>query len=118
MPTVPITHSRLSRAVFRRISGLSGNRFSPLLSLFLIAGFFFSPFLVVHAQTEDQAPPVQVSSSIGDFEIEELAVLEYPWGMALLPGDRMLITEKPGRLRIWAQGELSDPVEGLPEVVY
>ncbi|HEX2089951.1 MAG TPA: [protein-PII] uridylyltransferase, partial [Actinomycetota bacterium] len=54
----------------------------------------------------------------GDLRIERLATLEQPWGMALLPDGRLLITEKPGRLRVWANGSLSEPVEGVPRVVY
>jgi glucose/arabinose dehydrogenase len=50
--------------------------------------------------------------------VENLGTLEYPWGLAQLPDGRLLITEKPGRLRIWANGQLSGPVEGVPKVVY
>jgi len=43
--------------------------------------------------------------------------LEKPWGLAFLPGGEMLVTEKPGRLRIVGKdGKLSAPVAGLPEV--
>jgi aldose sugar dehydrogenase len=43
--------------------------------------------------------------------------LQIPWGMAFLPDGRMLVTERPGRLRIiTATGQLSAPVTGLPEV--
>lgn len=65
-----------------------------------------------------QDQPGAVSSGIGKLRVEQLATLEFPWGMALLPDDRLLITEKPGRLRIWANGDLSDPISGVPEVVY
>lgn len=30
----------------------------------------------------------------------------------------MLVTEKPGRLRVWSKGKLPEPVQGVPEVVY
>jgi aldose sugar dehydrogenase len=49
---------------------------------------------------------------------EPLAGLEFPWGIALLPDGRVLITEKPGQLRIFADGKLSAPVENVPKVAY
>jgi glucose/arabinose dehydrogenase len=43
--------------------------------------------------------------------------LENGWGMTFLPGGKMLVTEKPGRLRVVAtNGTLSAPVTGLPAV--
>jgi len=43
--------------------------------------------------------------------------LEHPWGLVQLPDDSWLVTERPGRMRIVSpEGELSDPIEGLPEV--
>ncbi|HUQ07868.1 MAG TPA: PQQ-dependent sugar dehydrogenase [Kofleriaceae bacterium] len=43
--------------------------------------------------------------------------LEHPWSVAFLPDGEMLVTERPGRLRIVGRdGALSAPVEGLPEV--
>jgi glucose/arabinose dehydrogenase len=43
--------------------------------------------------------------------------LQNPWGMAFLPDGRLLVSEKPGRLRvIAANGTMSEPVAGLPAV--
>ncbi|HXW08774.1 MAG TPA: PQQ-dependent sugar dehydrogenase [Vicinamibacterales bacterium] len=42
--------------------------------------------------------------------------LETPWGLAFLPDGRLLITERPGRLRIVENGRMLPPVTGIPEV--
>ena len=65
-----------------------------------------------------QGTPQTVSSSAGPIRVERLASLEFPWAVAPLPDGRLLITEKPGRLRIFADGKLSAPVEGVPKTSY
>jgi glucose/arabinose dehydrogenase len=41
--------------------------------------------------------------------------LDHPWALAFLPSGKMLVTERPGRLRVVAaDGRLSPPVAGLP----
>ena len=42
--------------------------------------------------------------------------LQNPWGLTFLPSGKMLVTERPGRLRVLADGKLSAPVAGLPAV--
>ena len=66
-----------------------------------------------------QTRPSDVTRSPAEsVRVERLATLEFPWGMALLPDGRLLITEKPGRLRIFADGKLSAPIENVPAVAY
>ena len=43
--------------------------------------------------------------------------LEHPWAIEVLPDGRMLVTERPGRLRIVdSDGTLSAPLTGVPAV--
>ena len=43
--------------------------------------------------------------------------LVHPWGMTFLPDGRLLVTERPGRMRIVAKdGKVSPPLQGVPKV--
>ena len=59
-----------------------------------------------------------IQTKSGPVTVERLAALSEPWGMAFLPDGRLLVTEKPGRLRIYADGKLSEPIGGVPKVAY
>lgn len=58
-----------------------------------------------------------VNSNVG-FEVVVLTKgLSTPWAVEPLPGGDLLVTERPGRLRIVsAAGEIGEPITGLPAV--
>lgn len=58
------------------------------------------------------------SSQRADFRVATVVSgLAHPWSMAFLPGGDLLVTERPGRLRVVRNGVLQpEPVAGTPEV--
>ena len=70
------------------------------------------------AQTAPGDAPRRFDSQHGPVEVSTVAVgLEHPWGLAFLPDGRLLVTERPGRLRLVSpDGTLSAPLAGVPEV--
>ncbi len=65
--------------------------------------------------------PVQPSGDVPESSGWDIEIvvdnLEHPWSMAWVAEDLALITERPGRLRIFRDGTLqSEPVDGLPEI--
>ena len=56
-------------------------------------------------------------SSTGDIKVETVAKdLVHPWAFAFLPDGRMLVTERPGRMRIvGSDGNLSPPLANVPK---
>lgn len=78
----------------------------------LILGMFLSMVCIWPATAET------VSSQKHRFRVVTVVEgLEHPWGLAFLPEGGMLVTERPGRLRLVRQGRLDpQPVEGLPAI--
>ena len=86
-----------------------------LVSLALIGCVLVVAFSPLQAQAPRSPTPASVP---GVVDVQTVAKgLEHPWSLAFLPDKRMLVTERPGRLRIvGADGRISDPLTGVPQV--
>jgi glucose/arabinose dehydrogenase len=67
--------------------------------------------------------PVCAQEKVFDTEAGKIVVvtiaehLSHPWSLAFLPDGRMLVTERPGRMRIVTKdGKTSHPLAGVPKV--
>ncbi len=80
----------------------------------LSAATILSAFFTTGARSESRS----FRSSAGPIEVSTVASgLVHPWGLALLPDGRILVTERPGRLRIVSRdGDLSPPLKNVPGV--
>jgi glucose/arabinose dehydrogenase len=69
--------------------------------------------LAQHAPSSPQPKPVE-----GVLKATPIVRdLEHPWAMTFLPDGRMLVTERPGRMRIIEpNGKMSEPLAGVPRV--
>lgn len=102
----------------------TGWRLARRLGSVLVAGAAIASPLGVrelHGQTGlqfDLDEPVSVRSELHTFRIATVADgLDQPWSIAFLPGGDILVTEKPGRLRIIRDGIFqAEPIPGTPEV--
>ena len=59
-----------------------------------------------------------IDTQVGHIQVQTVANgLEHPWGLAFLPDGGMLVTERPGRLRLVSkESRLSEPLAGIPQV--
>ncbi|EKV28198.1 PQQ-dependent oxidoreductase, gdhB family [Caenispirillum salinarum AK4] len=90
----------------------------PILSAALVAtAAALAPLLV--AQVPAAAQTQQIDAQRGPVAVEPVVTgLDHPWGMDFLPDGRILVTERPGQMRIVYPQErtMSAPLDGVPEV--
>jgi aldose sugar dehydrogenase len=80
-----------------------------------------APLLLIASALPTNAQPQfrpSGSPAADNLTVETVASgLTFPWAIAFLPDGRMLVTERPGRMRVVAKGgNLSPPVAGVPQV--
>lgn len=88
----------------------------PKLGLFIsVCCLLADAPLLAQAQAPRSPTPASAKGSLG---VQTIAKgLEHPWSLAFLPDKRMLVTERPGRLRVvGANGQISEPLTGVPRV--
>ena len=68
--------------------------------------------------TTSRGANTSFASSAGQLEVQTIASgLVNPWALAFLADGRMLVTERPGRMRIVSSdGQLSPALKGVPDV--
>lgn len=84
-----------------------------------LALVFALPGLSCRAAPQGPAPhSSQPGSTDVGLKVETVSQgLARPWGLALLPDSRMIVTERPGRVRLVDRdGRLSPPLTGVPAV--
>jgi glucose/arabinose dehydrogenase len=84
-------------------------------SFMLAACLALGPVSPGQAQAPRSPTPAPVN---GALRVETVAKgLEHPWGLEFLPDGRMIVTERPGRLRLVDRdGRVSEPLAGVPKV--
>jgi len=97
------------------ITGGSTGLGRALASLVLVAGVVAGAPVRVQAQAPRSPTPAPVEGTV---RAETIARgLEHPWALAFLPDGHLLVTERPGRLRLVdREGRLSAPLAGVPRV--
>ena len=79
--------------------------------------FAFAGLALIAAALSAGPAAAQAAPAAAQPRVETVvAGLAHPWGLAFLPDGSMLVTERPGRLRVVSGGVLSPPVTGVPAV--
>jgi glucose/arabinose dehydrogenase len=89
-----------------------------IVTIVIVVCLVFGAPLVVQSQTQAPRSPTPASTK-GAVQVQTIARgLEHPWALAFLTDGRMLVTERPGRVRIVAKdGLISEPLAGVPKVL-
>ncbi|HSO66770.1 MAG TPA: PQQ-dependent sugar dehydrogenase, partial [Desulfatirhabdiaceae bacterium] len=80
--------------------------------------------VILFGATADRSPAFGVNPGITtagnkSFEVREVTHFDQPWAMTFLPDGRLLVTEKPGKLKLFdIEKQESGTVSGVPEVAY
>ena len=77
-----------------------------LFSLFFLFSFF--EFAIAEKIYTSDKHSYSIETVVDD--------LQYPWAVEFITNKKILITERPGRLRIYDNGKLSAPIKGLPSI--
>jgi len=87
-----------------------------LVTIALSAATLLAGSFLIATGTRGQSS--SFDSSVGQLDVQTVTTgLVHPWALAFLPDGRMLVTERPGRMRIvTSEGQLSPPLKGVPDV--
>ena len=85
-----------------------------LVTASLAVATLLSTTLLIVTGTRGEEP--SFNSSAGPLQVQTIASgLVHPWALAFLPDKSLLVTERPGRMRIVSpEGQLSAPLKGVP----
>ncbi len=88
-----------------------------ITSLFVVAAF-----VLISAASPQQSQRQSLEFKTDTQKIRVVPIAEgmdSPWSMVFLPGGGILVTERPGRLRLIRNGKLEDePIAGLPAIQF
>lgn len=89
-----------------------------IIALLMLTSCTSGPDSALKSVTPPEVTPSAQAAETAFRQVTVLEGLEHPWSMAWLPDGSMLITERPGRLRIVRDGKLDPtPIAGVPQVL-